>query len=161
MENNDDDTREEMGGPAAARALADMDRVRGAFSGRARWSIARHAAVGLMLGAMIVGYALPGAWPVLVVVLSLVAMMLVIARDRRRDGFFVNGYRPGRTRWVSLTLVVMAWVALAAAIVLKGRYGMVWAPIVIGAAVIPFGTVGSMVWERVYRRELQEASVER
>lgn len=117
--------------------------------------------VGSVLGAMIAGYALPGIWPVLVVAVSMLAVVLTVTRDRERDGFLVNGYRPGRTRRVSYTLVAVTWFALAAAIVLKNLYAVAWAPIAIGAATVVFGTIGSIVWERVYRRELSEVSLDR
>jgi len=138
----------------AARSLEMMHTARGALAERARWSFARHAAVGLLLGGLIAGYALPDPWPVIVAGACMAATAIVIARDRRRDGFFVSGYRPGRTRWVTFLMLLVGLCALVGAIGMKTRYGLAWAPFVIGSGMAVFATVTSIMWERVYRREL-------
>ncbi|WP_267395816.1 MULTISPECIES: hypothetical protein [unclassified Sphingomonas] len=142
----------------AARALEAIGRARDALAQRATWSLRRHAAVGLVMGAMIMGYALPAPWPIIVAAGCMAATAVIVMRDRRRDGFFVSGYRPGRTRWLALAMVIAAWIALFAAIVLKARFGLVWAPVVIGLAMALLVTLGSVAWERVYRQELQGTS---
>lgn len=141
----------------AARSLEMMQSTRELLAKRAQWSFARHAAVGLLLGGLIAGYALPGSWPVIVAATCMAATAMVVARDRRRDGFFVSGYRPGRTRWVTLALLLVALGALVSAVILKTRYGLVWAPLAIGSGMTVFATIISIVWERVYRRELDGA----
>lgn len=145
----------------AARTLDMMRATRGVLAARTRWSLARHAAVGVLLGSLIAGYALPGSWPVVVVVVCLAATVMTVARDRRRDGFFVNGYRIGRTRPITFALVVIAFAALVSAIALKERYGMDWAPVAIGIVLAVVATIVSIVWERVYRQELKEPGRER
>lgn len=139
----------------AARALANMGSTRKALAERARWSLGRHAAVGVVMGAMIMGYALPAPWPIIAAAGCLAATAMIVVRDRRRDGFFVSGYRPGRTRWLTFAIVVAAWIALCAAIVLKTQFGLAWAPVVIGLVMAVLVTLGSIGWERVYRQELQ------
>lgn len=138
----------------AARSLEMMRAKRGALAERAKWSSARHAAVGLLLGGLIAGYALPGPWPVIVAGACMAGTAMVVARDRRRDGFFVSGYRPGRTRWVTFVMLLVGLAALVGAIALKTRYGLAWAPLAIGSGMAVFATITSIVWERVYRREL-------
>ena len=145
----------------AARSLEMMRVKRGALAERAKWSLARHAAVGLLLGGLIAGYALPGAWTAVAAGACMAATAMVVARDRRRDGFFVSGYRPGRTRWVTFVMLLVGLGALASAILLKTRYGLTWAPVAIGSATAVFATIISVVWERVYRRELDGARHER
>jgi hypothetical protein len=141
----------------AARSLEMMRARRGALAERAKWSLARHAAVGLLLGGLIAGYALPGPWPVIVSGACMAGTAMVVARDRRRDGFFVSGYRPGRTRWVTFVMLLVALGALVGAVVLKTRYGLTWAPAAIGSGIAVFATIISMVWEHVYRRGLDGA----
>ncbi|MES2337122.1 MAG: hypothetical protein V4537_03375 [Pseudomonadota bacterium] len=142
---------------AAAHSLEVMRATRGALAERAKWSLARHAAVGLLLGGLIAGYALPGPWPLIVAAACMAATAMVVARDRRRDGFFVSGYRSGRTRWVTLAMLLVGFAALMGAIGLKTRYGLTWAPFAIGVCMVTFATIMSIVWERVYRRELDGA----
>ena len=141
----------------AARSLEMMRTARGALAERAKWSFARHAAVGLLLGGLIAGYALPGPWPVIVAAACMAGTTMVVARDRRRDGFFVSGYRSGRTRWVTFAMLLVGMAALVGAIVLKKRYDLTWAPVAIGGGIVVFATISSIVWERVYRRELDGA----
>lgn len=145
----------------AARSLEMMRTARGALAERAKWSFVRHAAVGLLLGGLIAGYALPGSWPLIVAAACMTATAMVVARDRRRDGFSVSGYRSGRTRWVTFAMLLVGLAALVGAIVLKKHYGLTWAPIAIGSGIAVFATISSIVWERVYQRELDGARHER
>jgi predicted metal-binding membrane protein len=141
----------------AVQSLEMMRTTRGALAERARWSFARHAAVGLLLGGLIAGYALPGPWPMIVAAACMIATVMIVARDRQRDGFFVGGYRSGRTRWVTFAMLLVGLVALMGAIGLKTRYSLTWAPVAIGSGMVVFATIMSIVWERVYRRELDGA----
>jgi len=137
----------------AARSLDMMRAARGMLAARTRWSSARHAAVGLLLGGLIAGY--------VVVVVCLAVTVAIVARDRQRDGFFVNGYRTGRTRPITFALAAIAFAALVSAISLKQRYGLDWAPVAIGIVLAIVATIVSIVWERVYRQELEEPGRER
>ncbi|MDT8759508.1 hypothetical protein MZO42_12450 [Sphingomonas psychrotolerans] len=140
----------------AANALQAMRATRGRMAMRAHWSLGRHAAFGAVMGALVASYALPGGWPMLGVAGCALASWAIVAGDRRRDGFFVNGYRRGRTRVLSLALLAMMLVALAAAIALREK-GLAWAPLAIGVGLAILGTMASIGWERVYRRELEGA----
>lgn len=140
----------------AVRSLDMMRATRGVLAARTRWSLARHAAVGVLLGGLIAGYALPGSWPVVVVLVCLAATVAIVAQDRRRDGFFVNGYRTGRTRPIAFALVAIAFAGLVSAIILRERYGLAWAPVAIGIVLAVVATIVSIIWERVYRQELEE-----
>lgn len=143
-----------MDGEEAARSLDTMRVTREALAKRAKWSLARHAAVGLLLGSLIAGFALPGLWPLIVASACMAATAMVVARDRQRDGFFVSGYRSGHTLWVTVVMLVVGFAALMAAIGMKTRYGLTWAPFALGGGMAVFATIMSIVWERVYRREL-------
>lgn len=145
----------------AAQSLEMVRTTRGALAARAKWSLARHAAVGLLLGGLIAGYALPYPWPMVLAGACMAATAMVVARDRRRDGFFVSGYRSGRTRWVTFAILLVGLAALMGVIVLQNRYGITWAPVAIGSAMAVFATMMSIVWERVYQRELGGARHER
>lgn len=141
----------------AARLLDVMRVTRGALAKRAKWSLARHGVVGLLLGGLIAGFALPGPWPLIVAAACMAATAMVVARDRQRDGFFVSGYRSGRTWRVTLAMLLVGLAALIAATGLKTRYGLAWAPFAVGGGMVVFATIISIVWERVYRRELDGA----
>lgn len=138
----------------AARALAAVAETRSRFAQRAHWSLPRHLAVGLLMGLLVASYALPEAGTMAVLGLVILLVLLVIARDRARDGFFVNGYRKGRTRTIALLLAGASILALGAALAGKHLYGMGWAPIAAGAIMVAAGTWASIAWERAYRADL-------
>ena len=139
-------------------ALRAVRLTREQLASRAHWSFPRHASVGVLLGTMVASFALPDAWPIAVVAACLVATVLIVRRDRLRDGFFVSGYRPGRTLPVTIALLVTSFGALHAAIVLKADKGLVWAPIAVGLVFAVLATAASILWERVYRQELMTRS---
>jgi hypothetical protein len=141
---------------AAEAALAALAETRGRIAERAHWSLQRHLAVGLLVGMIVASYALPPLGTLVAGAIALVGTLLLVRADRRRDGFFVNGYRPGRTRLVALLFVAVAMVGLVAAVVGKQVYGLIWVPLVAGAVVAALGTFASLQWERVYRADLVE-----
>lgn len=134
-------------------ALATIKTVRGRMAGRARWSSARHAAFGAAMGGMVASYGLPLPYPFGGLVLCLLLVALIAWTDRRRDGFFINGYHAGRTRGIAVGLALFTMAALLAAMALKDRWS--WSPLVAGAVVLVIATLSSVAWERAYRRELE------
>jgi hypothetical protein len=140
----------------AAAGLDAVARVRADLADRARWSLLRHAAFGIVMGGIVAGWALPGRWPLVVVGLCLAATALIAARDRQRDGMFISGYQRGKTRPVTLTIIVVSLSALFAAVFLRSRMGLVWAPALLGLMTFAFSTGASIIWEKRYRSQLVE-----
>jgi len=135
-------------------ALAAIQKVRARMAARSRWSFARHAAFGAVMGGMVASYGLPHPYPLGGLVLCLLVVALIARMDRRRDGFFVNGYRAGRTRGITVGLALFTVAALLVAMGLKVQWS--WSPLLAGAVVLVVTTLGSLAWERAYRRELEE-----
>lgn len=138
----------------AARALAGMQGAKVRLAGRAHWSFARHAVVGLVLGALVGGAILPPGWWILVEAACFLVMAAVVMRDRARDGFFVNGYRAGPTRWIAVALALFVLGALLGAVRAAHTPGWEWGAPALGVTTAIVATLASMMWERVYRREL-------
>jgi hypothetical protein len=141
-----------------ADALEALQIARRRMAGRARWSFGRHLAVGLVMGVLVASYALPGALQMFGLAVCLIAVGVIIARDRRRDGFFVNGYRTGRTRPFTFLLLGCVLAIVALAVAARIALGWAWAPLAAGLAIVPLVTWGSLHWERIYRRELEGES---
>jgi hypothetical protein len=135
-------------------ALAAVRAARAGVAGRARWSLARHAAFGGLMGGLIASYALPFPASLGGLVLCLALTGVVAATDRRRDGFFVNGYRAGRTRRIAIGIALFTIAALALAVWAQGA-GLWWVPLVLGVLVFGVATRASIAWERAYQRELE------
>ncbi|MBB5711607.1 hypothetical protein [Sphingomonas xinjiangensis] len=143
-----------IGEEEAARSLETMQAARIELARRARWSMGRHAISGLLMGLLVASYALPGGWPILGVVLCMLAVAVVIDHDANRDGLVVSGSRAGPTRRLTIGLGLVAILALGIAVFLRQRLGIAWAPVPFGVIVALVCTAGSMRWEQLYREEL-------
>lgn len=149
MEEQSDPSAEE-----AERALAAMAQTQRRMAERAHWPLTRHMAFGALMGLLVASYALPTSVQPVAVVLALLGTALLVQHDRKRDGFFVNGYRAGRTRRVAFLFLGIALLFLVAAIVAKLRFGLGWVPLLLGAILAVLGTLSSLAWERAYRADL-------
>ena len=113
----------------------------------------RHAAVGLLMAALVASPVLPTPLRFAVLVLVLVAIAGLLAADRRRTGVFVNGYRRGWTLVVSLVMLV----ALVGLFMLSARAGLAGnslTPLLLAAVAFVVATAGSVIWQRVFVAEL-------
>ncbi len=124
---------------------------------QAHWPLSRHAAFGVLIAGLAAAQAAPLPFNVLADAALACTAAGVAAVDRKRRGVFINGWRSGRTLWVTLVMVGLATVLGLFGLWLSLERGLAWAPIAIGAVLLPVGTVASKVWEQVYRRELQES----
>ena len=139
----------------AAEALEAMRRSRAELAAAANCPPARHLAFAGLLGGLIAGQAAPRPWPLLIEAVLLGAMGLVVMWDRRRTGMFINGYRAGRTRPLTFTLLAVTLGLLALALWLKDGMGVAWAPLACGGAAAGGAYFASAWWQRIYRRELE------
>lgn len=137
---------------AAREALASVDAVRARMAGRARWSWGRHAAFGATMGGLVASYALPVPQLFIGLGACMLATAAIAWRDRRRDGFFINGYRAGATRRIALTIAATTVLLLLLGMAFKAEWR--WAPLLAGVVAAGAATLGSVAWERAYRREM-------
>ena len=114
----------------------------------------RHLAFAGLLGVLIAGQALPPSQSTVVTALMVVGTLLVVRWDRARTGAFLNGWRPGRTRWATAGVVVIALAMMLAAM----RYGgpeRPLVPVLLGLAFLPVGVAFSYLWQRIYLADLR------
>lgn len=138
----------------ARAALAAANQARQQLAGQARWSWPRHALVGLQLGGLVASPAFGMFGIVVAIVLVVLTTPLIVWIDRRRDGFFVNGYKSGPTRRVAFLIAASGIGLLIAGLVLRDQLGWPAAPLVCGVIALLVGTLGSRWWEQVYRQDL-------
>jgi 4-hydroxybenzoate polyprenyltransferase len=140
----------------ARAAMADIRATEQRLSQRMHWPFWRHLAVGFAMGALMLGQTLGSGASILVSFGVVIFALYLKNHDKQRDGMFVSGWAPGRTLWVSFTLL-----ALAVTACLYVNLGMAepqreqpqfW--ILLGAVVVAT-TALSYVWQHVYVRELQ------
>ncbi len=142
--------------PIEARAALDgIDDAQRALALKATYCPPwRHAAFGAIMGALVLGTGLGSLWQGLLLVAAMLGVVLLVADDRRRYGLFVNGYRKGRTLPVTLALLgtMLATMfgeihAREAGLSLATKFGIAGIAFAVAVA-------ASVVWSRVYRREL-------
>lgn len=138
----------------ALSALAAKHQAEAQIAKAARCPPWRHAVFGLLMGALVAtpafGFAVRSA--ILVVILCCVA--LVIQSDRRRMGMFINGYRRGKTRVVAIATLLVELSLYGLSVYYGLALNIHSTPLFLGLAAIPIGIVGSIIWQRVFAREL-------
>lgn len=138
----------------ASGALNGIRLAQRRLAGRARWSMVRHLGFAGLMAAMVASLALPVFPRLLLTVALLIGAALIVRRDKTRDGMFVNGWRFGRTFWVSLGTVAVVLTLTAAGQWVDRVLSVGWATLAAAAIVLPIGLGASLLWEYVYREEL-------
>ncbi len=114
----------------------------------------RHAVFALLMGALVASPAFDTVPRFAILVLILCCIPVIIHSDRKRTGMFINGYRRGKTR-----VVVFAILAVELSIYAYSAYrGMELhdhlTPLLLGVAGVAIGIGGSLLWQRVFVREM-------
>jgi hypothetical protein len=138
----------------AAEALAAMRASQARLAVAADCPPARHLAFAGLMGGIIATPALPFPYALLAEGVLLLGVGLVVRWDRRRTGMFINGYRAGRTRPLTFLLVAVFVALYAAGVWLVRDRGIWWGPLVTGAVGGAIGYYFSILWQRVFRREM-------
>jgi len=114
----------------------------------------RHGVFGLMMGGLVASpaFEMPVRMGILTALLLLIPV--IIHSDRKRMGMFINGYRRGKTRVVAIGILVVELSLYAVAVVRGLDHHDSVTPLVLGAAGVVIGIIGSMIWQRVFVREM-------
>ena len=113
-----------------------------------------HALFGALYGTLVASWAASDTWMFKIEAGVIVVGLAMFFWMRRRMGFFVNGYRKGRTRPIVFALLLIYFAAFSSAAFLKAQYHLAWPALALGAVMFCVGTYASVVWQRTYRREL-------
>lgn len=147
------------GADEARAALTAVTAAEARLADRTGWSLLRHAVAGVLMALLLFAQALNEPAMIAIYAVAAIAALLVVKRDRRRDGVFVNGWRADRTLWVTLPL--LGFVAAMFALVRfelpapQTASPLFWMLIVVTALVV---TAASMLWQRIYRGELRRGT---
>jgi hypothetical protein len=139
----------------AVAALAAID------DSKARLAVAtvcppwRHWAFGGLLGVLGAARGFAPTLGMALNMLVIVAVALLVRSDRRRTGLFINGYRAGATRPITLALVLLTIGAQFVGAYATSELAMPWLAWALGAALVPVGFLFSQHWQTVYQRELR------
>jgi hypothetical protein len=114
----------------------------------------RHAAFAAVMATLVATPAFPLPMRFVVMGLIFVAIALIVQSDRRRLGVFVNGYRRGKTRLVTFPMLAVILLLYFASFHFAETRHQPAISLALAAASFAIGYVGSMIWQRVFVREL-------
>jgi hypothetical protein len=145
-----------MDSTEAAAALSAMQDSRARLAAAANCPPERHLVFAGLLGGLVAAQAATPFVTMALEALIALGVGLVFVWDRKRTGMFINGYRAGRTRPMTFSLLAMALSLGALGVWLKMSYGIVWAPVLCGVVVGVAAYFMSAAWQNIYRRELRD-----
>jgi hypothetical protein len=138
----------------AAAALEEARAARSRLADTLRCPPYMHAVFGALLGGLVASEAASDRGTLIIEgIIASVAMVIFIVQ-RRRLGFFINGYRRGRTRPVALAVAGVYLLLFSLAAYLKGADGLHWPALALGLLMFGLGTRASVVWQARYQAEM-------
>jgi len=143
---------------SASQALEEARAARVQVAARLDCPAHMHALVALLMAVMVASQSLPEPLNLFAIAPSLCALVLLVAYQRRRFGFFVNGYRRGRTRWVAISLLLFVEAVLFGSIWLKESWRLALVPLAGGVVVFPVTLFASYRWQAAYKADLAQAA---
>jgi hypothetical protein len=114
----------------------------------------RHAVFGLLMGALVASPAFDTVPRFAILIAILACIPLIIHSDRKRTGMLINGYRRGKTRLVVAGILIVElglyFVSLTRGLDRHDRL----TPLLLGVVAVLIGIAGSLLWQRVFVREM-------
>jgi hypothetical protein len=145
--------------PAEARAALDSNAAaRAHLAALGMCPPWRHAAFGAIMALLVGGIGFETQVQTACTVLALGGIAFVASYDRRRYGVFINGYRKGATLKVSIGLLVGVLALMMLQIYLRDQHASTAVHLWIALAAFVFSTWGSVIWGRVFRREMERGA---
>jgi hypothetical protein len=114
----------------------------------------RHAVFGLMMGAFVASPAFDFPIRMAIIVAMLCAIPLIIQSDRKRMGMFINGYRRGKTRLVTFPMLAVMLGLYTLSLYSNDDGHNPLTPLLLGVVALVAGILGSLLWQRVFVREM-------
>jgi hypothetical protein len=114
----------------------------------------RHAIFGLMMGGLVASPAFDMPIRISLLVILLALIPIIIQADRKRMGMFINGYRRGKTRIVAIGIVIAELALYAVSVIRSLDHHDHITPLMLGCAGVLIGILGSLLWQRVFVREM-------
>jgi len=138
----------------AAAALEDARVSRVKLAEKLRCPPYMHAVFGGLLGGLVASEAASDHGTLMIEGLIFAVGVTVFIVQRRRLGFFINGYRRGRTRPIAMAIVGVYLLLFSFAAYLKAEDGLHWPALALGMLMFCLATWGSAVWQARYQAEM-------
>lgn len=139
----------------ARTALAAKDDTQRQLAAAATYPPWRHAIFGLLLGGLVLLPALPSAGRFAMLAALLCAMPLIMRSDRKRSGMFINGYRRGKTLYVTLVMLALEMSFILIGMHRATEFGDPRMAFLLAPVAVAVGWIGSLIWQRVFIAEME------
>jgi hypothetical protein len=114
----------------------------------------RHAVFGLLMGALVASPAFDTVPRFAILIAILACIPLIIHSDRKRTGMFINGYRRGKTRLVVAGILIVELGLYFVSLTRGLDHQDHLTPLLLGVVAVLIGIAGSLLWQRVFVREM-------
>jgi hypothetical protein len=140
--------------PNPREALASIRAARSGLAPTASYPVAYDLVYGAICALLVSGQGMPKPWSFIVLPIALGGLAGMIMWWRKKYGWWVSGYSPKRARWVAFGLLAVFFGLIGLSI--YGKYvGPWWLFLVSGALGFVLSIIGSRLWLRVWRRDLE------
>lgn len=138
----------------AREALRDAEMKTAAAAGRlpetAWWFELSWLAI---IAGLVFSAAVPRPFDILLLAGLIFALGTIVHLYRKRYGVWVSGYRPGKTRYVTIALTVIIACAVLGTRALYNHYGLFWIVPAGAAVAVLAGVIFGRLWMAAYRSE--------
>lgn len=140
----------------AAAALASMREVKARMTKGPRWGWKYHFLFGGLMGSLMAVQALPIVWRFVGLAFCFLAVLLIKKWGRDASGRFINGFRRGRTRIVTVGLLAIFVPVYLVCSWLNFSQQMWQAPLYGGLGMFVIGVIADLIWVKAYDADLAE-----
>lgn len=137
--------------PADALAAMHASRAQLLLKACPPW---RHAVLACLMSGTVAAQALPVKVFFAVMAVVFVSLIVFAVWWRARKGLFINGWRAGPTRRVSLAIFVIYMAVYTPSWLLREEHGLWVAPLIGAAVLFPIAWYASRRWRQVFQAEL-------
>lgn len=88
--------------------------------------------------------------------IALAILIVIMRRWQAETGIWVNGYTPKRARWAATGLAAILIGLMGVSIWFGRLQDIIWVPFVTGALGAVLGLIGTRIWMRLYRKDVQD-----
>ena len=142
----------------AKAALDAVSRTDAVLAHNATWPLWRHMSFAGVETLIVVGFGLPKALWAVAIIIALGGLVLIMRDDRKRDGYFINGWSNEAARpatWACVAIVSFSILAIALTDSLFRFTPVVAAA---GAFTVVGCTLASLWWEKLFRADLRRSA---
>lgn len=137
---------------AALAAKGDTQRQLAAAAVYPQW---RHAIFGVMMAGLVLVPVLSPGGRIAMLVVLLCAVPLIVHADRERSGMFINGYRRGKTLYVTFALLALELMLIAISFHRAMEFDDRHTAFLLAPLAVAVGWIGGIIWQRVMIAELE------